>query len=208
MNVAEERGWRRRGEERQVVIERLFVDVGRDRGMLQDRFDLGSEDEATVLVIEVERFDADAIAHEHELFLVRVPERDAVIAFDFVNEVEAALFVKVQDGFGVGARRIFVAALFEIGAKESVVVDLAVEDEPRAFVAAVHWLMAGGGKIDDGETSKSEPAAALVEDQLTSVVGAAMSHLIAHAREQRGLNRAFTGAILPNSANPTHNPCL
>ena len=71
--------------------------------MLQDRFDLGGENEAPVFVIEVERLDADAIAHEHELLFVRVPERDCVIAFDLVNEVEAAFFVKVQDGFGVGA---------------------------------------------------------------------------------------------------------
>jgi len=41
--------------------------------------------------------------HEHEAFFVCVPDGDAVVAFDFVNEVEAALFVKVQDGFGVGA---------------------------------------------------------------------------------------------------------
>ena len=94
---------RGRREERQIVIERLLVDVGCHRGMLQDRLDLGRKDEAAVLVIEVERLDADAIAHEHELFFVCVPDRDAVIAFDLVNEVEAAFFVKVQDGFGVGA---------------------------------------------------------------------------------------------------------
>src|SRR5688572_23045494 len=170
MDIAKERGWRGRGEERQVVVERLFVDVGRYRGMLQDRFDLGCEDEATVLVIEVQRFDADAIADEHELFLVRVPERDAVITFDFVNEVEAALFVKVQDRFGVGARRIFVAAFFEFGAKKGMVVDLAVEDEPGAFIATVHRLMTGGGKIDDRETPETKPAATLIKDQLAGVV--------------------------------------
>src|SRR5262245_12067209 len=103
LNVAKERSWRRCGEERQVVIERLFVDVGRYGRMLQDRLDLGRENEAALLVIEVQRFDADAIADENELFFVRVPERDAVIAFDVVNEVETAFFVQVQDGFGVSA---------------------------------------------------------------------------------------------------------
>ena len=49
------------------MIERLFVDVRRDGRMLQDRLDLGSEDEATALVIKVQGLDADAIAHEHEL---------------------------------------------------------------------------------------------------------------------------------------------
>ncbi len=71
--------------------------------MLQNGFDFGGEDEAAVLVIEVERLDADAIAHEDELFFVRVPKRDAVVAFEVVNEIEAAFFVQVQDGFGVSA---------------------------------------------------------------------------------------------------------
>ena len=101
--VAKERRGRGRREKSQIVIERLFVDVGRHRRMLQDRFDLGRKNEAAVFVIEVERLNADAIAHEHELFFVRVPDRDAVIAFDLVNEVEAAFFVEMQDRFGVGA---------------------------------------------------------------------------------------------------------
>ena len=103
MDIAKQRRGRRRRQESQIVIERLFVDVGSHCGMLQDRLDLGSENEAAALVIEVKRLDADAIAHEHELFFVRVPQGDAVVAFDLVNEVEAAFFVEVQDCFGVGA---------------------------------------------------------------------------------------------------------
>ncbi len=125
------------------MIELLFVDIGRHRWMLEDRLDLRSENEAAVLVIEIKRLHADAIAHEHELLRARVPQRDRVITFDVVNEVEAAFFVEVQDRFRIGARGVTVSALFESGAKRCVVVDLAVEDEPRLFVAAVHWLMAG-----------------------------------------------------------------
>src|SRR5215207_4865499 len=97
------------------------------------------------------------------------------------------------------------APLLEIFAEESVVVNLAVEDEPHALVAAVHWLMSSGGKIDDRETSKAEPAAMLVEDQFSCIVRATMGHLITHAREQRGLNRSLACTILPNSANSAHS---
>jgi len=97
-----------------------------------------------------------------------------------------------------------VAASFEIGADECVVVDLAVENEPRAFIAAVHRLVARGGEIDDRETTKAEAAAMIVEDQIAGVIGATMSHLIAHACEERGFNRTLTCAIFPNSANTTH----
>jgi hypothetical protein len=81
-----------------------------------------------------------------------------------------------------------VTASFEIGADEGVVVDLAIEDEPRALVATVHWLMARGGEIDDRESTKAEAAAMIIEDQIAGVIRSTMSHLIAHARQQRRLN--------------------
>ena len=75
------------------------------------------------------------------------------------------------------------AALLEISANECVVIDLAVEDEPCALIAAVHRLVAGGREIDDRETTKPEAAAMIVEDQIAGVVRTAMRHLIAHARQ-------------------------
>src|ERR1043165_316622 len=148
MYVAEERRGRGRREKRQIVIERLFVDVRRNCRVLQDRLDLRREDETAILVIEVERLHADAIAHEDESLPVRVPEGDGVIAFELVNEVETAFFVEMENRFGVSARRIFVATMFQVRADERVVVDLAVEYEPGALVAAVHRLMTCGSEVN------------------------------------------------------------
>ncbi len=103
MNVAKKRRGRRRREESEIVIERLFIDVGSHRRVLQDRLDFGSKDEAAALMIEIKRLDTDAIAHENELFFVRIPQGDSVVPLDVVNEVEAAFFVQVQDCFGVRA---------------------------------------------------------------------------------------------------------
>src|SRR5687768_8980644 len=115
--------------------------------MLKDSFDLRSEDEAAIAMIEVKRLDADAIADKHELFSVCVPDGDRVVAFDVVNEVEAAFFIEMEDRFRVGARGVTVAALFEAGAELFVVVDFSVEDKPRpgmrAIVAAAHRLVTG-----------------------------------------------------------------
>src|SRR5262249_47455359 len=156
-------------QESQVVIKRLFVDVRRDGRMLQDRFDLGSEDETAVAMIEIKRLDADAIAHEHELLRAGVPKRDGVIAFDVVNEIEAAFFVKVEGRFGVGARSVTMSAFFEAGAESGVVIDLAVEDEPCLLITAVHRLVTGGGQIDDRQPAKAEAAAPVVEDEIAGV---------------------------------------
>ena len=79
--------------------------------MFQDRLDLRSENEAAVLVIEVERLDAGAIARQHQPLAIGVPQRDGIIAFDVVNKIEAALFVKMQNRFRVRARSVNVTAL-------------------------------------------------------------------------------------------------
>ena len=42
-----------------------------------------------------------------------VPQRDAVIAFEIVNEIQPALFVEMQDGFRIGSRAVNVAALLQ-----------------------------------------------------------------------------------------------
>src|SRR5205085_11847922 len=143
---------------------------------------------------------------QHELFFTRVPQRDGVIAFDLVDEVEAAFFVEMQDCFGVSARGVLVTTLFEIGAEKSMVVDLAIEDEPGVFVTTVHRLMTRGRQVDDGEPAKPKPTAMPIKHQLARIVRPAMHHLIAHACKQRLLDRAFTRPILPNSTNSTHNP--
>jgi hypothetical protein len=57
-DVAEERVRRGRGEKREIVIERILVNLGLNGWVCKDRFDLGGEDEATATLLKVERLDA------------------------------------------------------------------------------------------------------------------------------------------------------
>src|SRR5947209_4585844 len=141
MNAAKQRLRRRSRQESEIVIQRVFVYVGRDRRMLQDRLDFRSEDEPAVLLIEVKRLYAGAIARQHQPFTIRVPDRDSEIAFNVVDEIEAALFVEMQNGFGIRARSVNVASLLEVFAQRSVVVNLAIENQPHTIRAALHRLM-------------------------------------------------------------------
>src|ERR1043165_8109848 len=109
--------------------------------MFEDAFDFRSEDEAAVVLIEVERLYPGAIAREHESFTIRIPNRDCEITFDVVDEIEAAFFVKMQNRFGISLRRIAMAALLEAFAQFRVVVNLAIENQPHAIVAAMHRLI-------------------------------------------------------------------
>ena len=90
------------------MIKRVFIDLGSHRGMLKNRFNFRGEDEATVLLVKIERLYADAIAHQHQLFLPRIPECNRVVTFEVMNKVQTAFFVEMEDCFGVCAGRVAV----------------------------------------------------------------------------------------------------
>src|SRR5438552_9166745 len=96
------------------------------------------------------------------------------------------------------------ATLLQAGAQLSVVVDLAVENQPDAIRATMHRLVAGFREIDDRQTAKPETAATLVKDQLTSVIRSTVYHHIAHSLDQRALDAACRRSVLPDSTDATH----
>src|SRR6266851_388870 len=98
--------------------------------MREDGLDFGSKDQPAIVLIIIERLDADAIARQHELFTLAVPQGDGKITFDLVDEIEPALFVEVKNSLAVGARSIRVPPLFQTGSQLLMVIDLAVEDQP------------------------------------------------------------------------------
>ena len=79
------------------------------------------------------------------------------------------------------------------------VVDLAVEDQPQFDRATMHWLVPGFREIDDRKPAKTKPAATVVKDQFAGVVGSAMLHLVAHARDQR---ESTAPSLAPYSQTP------
>src|SRR6476659_4125297 len=104
-----------------------------------------------------------------------IPDCECKHATQFVEGSDATLAVGAKDHFSICVRRKwfgveFLAKLFEV-------VCFAVVCDPVAGVGVVHWLMAGGGSIDDSEaritdddfTTRERPAC----DAL--VVRAAMS---------------------------------
>ena len=197
-----------RCDERQVVIESFFVYLRRHGWVLHDRFYLGSKDEEPVPVIKVKRLDAGAIARQHQLFAVSVPQSDRVITFDILNKVQAAFFVEMEDRFRISARSIDMAALFQSLAEACMIVNLAVENQPHAIGAAMHRLMARFGQIDDRQTSKAETASGFIKDEFARIVRSAVSHYIAHRSEQPRRDIAARCAVLPDSADSAHDVTL
>src|SRR5207237_9465939 len=99
-----------------------------------------------------------------------------VIAFNVVNKIEAALFIKMQDCFRISARSINMAALLKAFAQRRMVVNFAVENQPDAISTAMHWLMPGFREIDDGKPAKAQTAAAVAKETRACIVETRAPH--------------------------------
>ena len=73
----------------------------------------------------------------------------------------------------------------ERGPELPVVVDLAVADQPQAFVLVGHGLVAGRREVDDGKPGVAKGDAVLLAHQHVLEVGAAMAQRGDHAAQQR-----------------------
>src|SRR5438067_5231467 len=113
-----------------------------DPAAREQRLDFGSEEEQIAGTRPIERLDAEAIAHEQQPLLRRVPERERKHAAEPVDALVAPLLVRVDDRFGVRAGLVAMTARFEIAPNLGVVVDLAVEDDPDRLVLVRQRLMA------------------------------------------------------------------
>jgi len=109
--------------------------------------------------------------------------------------VDAVLIVSVHDRFGVAVGVELVTELFQLRTEFEVVVDLAVEDDSRRAILVVNGLLAAF-EVDDGEAAHREADGTV--DVVSVFVRAAMTNRIAHAGQERFVNRL---AVVSNQSN-------
>src|SRR5215213_1162155 len=114
-----------------------------------------------------------------------VPDGEGKHAAQVFRAVSAELIVGVNDGFGVAVGVESVAQLFEFLAQLEVVVDLAVEDDPRATIRVVNWLLAAL-EVDDCEATHREAGRAV--DVKAVLIGTAVTDGVVHPRQQLLVN--------------------
>src|SRR5688572_4358509 len=176
--------------------------------MRQHRLQLGGEDDLVGQHRVVERLDAEAIAREHQRLRRLVPHGQAEHALEILEGVAATHLPGVDDGLRVRAGPEDVAGGGETAGQLTVVVDLAVEDDPRAAVLAGHRLMAGV-EIDDVEAPDAEPGRPA--DDEAGTVRTTMGETIGHRFENR-LVGPPVGARQDVAHDATHErystPCI
>ena len=174
--------------ERQVQAERLGIERAIHARERQDRLQLGREDEASAVTVEVERLLSKAIAREEQRARVSVPQRQREHARELGQRRRAVELEQPQDDFGVGARTKRVPQVLQLGAQLAKVVDLAVVDEREAAIVTLHRLVARRRQILDGEAARAHRDA--LGDVQPAVVRPAVKDEPIHLREERTVRQA------------------
>ena len=146
-----------------------------------------------------QRFLSHAIARQEKRFRAFIPNRKSKHPPQVLWTISSPLVVGVNDSFSVTVGIELVAELFELLAQFAIVVDLAVENNPRRAVLIMNRLLSVC-EIDDREPPhrQSHPIAEIE----TVIVRTTMTNGLIHAREQLAVDRS---AVFVNYAcNATH----
>ena len=116
--------------EREIFFERTGIDFRADVRNCQDGFCLGREGKARSISIEIERFDPEAIAPDHQAPALGVPKREAEHTLEMPDEVHCVLLVEMDEHLSVAAGPKSMSATEECVAQLVEIIDLAVAQHP------------------------------------------------------------------------------
>ena len=102
-----------------------------------------------------QRLDAEPVPRDEQALSWRVPDRKGEHALQPLDASDPVALVHVEDDLGVGLRLEADALPGQLVAEGAVVVDLAVEDDPRRAAGVRDGLVTALG-VDDGEAAAGE----------------------------------------------------
>src|SRR2546422_2594122 len=185
-----------------IVRQRGVIQLRSDRLGREQRLDFRREVERPVIRVHVvQRLLTHTIPGEEELLAATVPDGEGEHPPELVDGPRALFLVQPEDGLGIAASAVAMAAALEGGAQLGMVVDLAVIHDVERSAVVVHRLMPARN-VDDRETAMRQSDASLVED--AEIVRAPMRHGIPHPDELEGIYRAPRTRRKRDSANPAH----
>ena len=170
--------------EGQILRQYALVELSLHPEICQDGLDLRAEEKCFAVPVVVERFDTEAIASHKEAPLSRIPNGKSKHAAQILNTVGAVFLIQVDDGFSVALRTIAVTAIFQINSQLSMVVDLAVEDNPDIRVFIRNRLMPSL-EIDDAQPAHGQ--ANIPFHKETIVIRSPMHDLLVHPGQRAAL---------------------
>jgi hypothetical protein len=195
---------RRAGEEAepQVRVDRLKIELVRDRPRGQDALELRREQELVASNGVVQRLDPQSVAHEHGTPIPVVPESDGEHSPQQAGKLHVVLLVQVGQDLRVASAAEPVSSSRQAVAELVMVEELAVLDRPDGSVF-VRKRLVPTFDVDDAEPAGGDGHSCGTVDAV--VVGAAVHHRVRHALE-RAVPEQWTRLTreLNRAADPAH----
>ena len=121
----------------QLVIQTGGGELARHFGVGEQHLEFGTEHQRAVDLGPVQRFDAEAVAHQHQTVFFAVIQREGEFAAQMrQGAVQAEARIEMQDDFGVTLGLEARAGCGQFGAYALVIVELAVLGQHQAAVGA------------------------------------------------------------------------
>src|SRR5580765_7470961 len=167
----------------EIFAEGSGIQVALNSGVLQERFNLGCEDQFSSRKAIVQWLFAHSIACEKQGSFFAVPQGEGKHAVELVQAFRSVFFVQVQDHFAVRMGSETMTFILKLLSELSVIVNLAVKREPHGLVFVGHRLLACRGEIDNAQPlmPESDACGVGVLGYLALVVGPAVGESAPHA---------------------------
>jgi hypothetical protein len=157
--------------ERQVILEGAVIRIQREIFDGGQGFQLGPEENASAVMMPVQRFDANAITGDKQSVFAGVPHGEGEHAIELVEEVFALFFVQVDEDFGIATGAEAMASTAEALSEFVMVINFAVKAHPDCAVFVAHRLTAGV-EVDDTQAGVADTGLGIVIE--AGIVGAAV----------------------------------
>ena len=132
--------------EREVVLEGRPVELSRTGRVLEERLQLGAEQQRAVELGVVQRLLAEPVPCEQQAPPPRVPDGEGEHPVQALRAVDARLLVEMDERLRVAVRAEDVSAGLQLRAQVREVVDLAVQHRPHGLVLVGERLPAAGSR--------------------------------------------------------------
>src|SRR5262245_57223319 len=172
--------------------------------MDQQRFDLRRKNDNVVSGVVVHRLDSESVPGDQQALPPPIPNGESKHAPELLHAIVAELFICVNNGFRIRARRELMSSGKQVRAQISEVIDLTVKDHNNGAIFVEHRLLASA-QVDDAQASMTKPDVVL--NEISTIVRTAMRLSRRHAMYESGINWV-NGAEIDDPANPAHKPFL
>src|SRR5262249_41852441 len=124
----------------------------RDETALENRLDLGGEEQTVAGKRPIQRLHAKTVARKQQPARNGVPQGEGTQPAELMDAVVTPFFVRVNDRLRVGPRSIHVTGPLQTRADVAMVVNLSVVGDPDV-TAFVGQRLVTGGEIDDAQAT-------------------------------------------------------